>query len=85
MKALVFGYSFPRLAMSRIFGMLTPRAYLGRGSSFSLDEIPETVHLSRRYEYFDSSKAQRELGYTHISARQALVKAVAWYRENGYA
>ncbi len=27
--------------MSRIFGILTPRAYLGRGSSFSLDEIPE--------------------------------------------
>jgi threonine dehydrogenase-like Zn-dependent dehydrogenase len=41
MKALVFRYSFPRLAMSRIFGLLTPRAYLGPGSSFSLDNIPE--------------------------------------------
>ncbi len=45
---------------------------------------PETVRLSRRYEFFDSSKAERELGYTHAPARQALAKAVAWYRENGY-
>ena len=41
MKALLFRYSFPRLALSRVFGILTPRAYLGRGSSFSLDDIPE--------------------------------------------
>ena len=41
MKALLFRYSFPRLAFSRIFGILTPRAYLGRGSSFSLEEITE--------------------------------------------
>jgi dihydroflavonol-4-reductase len=45
---------------------------------------PETVRLSRRYEFFDSSKAERELGYTHAPARQALAKAVAWYRANGY-
>jgi dihydroflavonol-4-reductase len=45
---------------------------------------PETVCLSRRYEYFDSAKAQRELGYSHGPARQALEKAVAWYRANGY-
>jgi dihydroflavonol-4-reductase len=46
---------------------------------------PETVRLSRRYEFFDSSKAEHELGYTHAPARQSLAKAVAWYRENGYA
>jgi dihydroflavonol-4-reductase len=45
---------------------------------------PETVRLSRRYEYFSSAKAQRELGYSHASARQALEKAVAWYQANGY-
>jgi len=45
---------------------------------------PDTVRLSRRYEYFDSSKAQRELGYSHRTARQALGKAVAWYQKNGY-
>jgi dihydroflavonol-4-reductase len=45
---------------------------------------PETVRLSRRYEFYDSGKAARELGYTSQPASQALGKAVAWYRANGY-
>jgi len=45
---------------------------------------PETVRLSYRYEYFDSSKARNELGYSPRPASQALSKAVEWYRENGY-
>lgn len=45
---------------------------------------PETVRLSRRCEYYDSGKAARELGYTSKPARQALTKAVEWYRANGY-
>jgi dihydroflavonol-4-reductase len=64
-------------------------AYLDTGlvrlnPSHTPTATPETVRLSRRYEYFDSSKAQRELGYSHGPARQALAKAVAWYRANGY-
>ena len=46
---------------------------------------PETARLSYRYEYFDSSKAVRELGFPQNPARQALRKAVEWYRANGYA
>lgn len=46
---------------------------------------PEKVRLSRQKEFYDSSKAERELGYAHRSAREALRKAVAWYRANGYA
>jgi dihydroflavonol-4-reductase len=45
---------------------------------------PEKVRLSRQKEYYDSSKAARELGYTFVPAREALRKAVAWYRVNGY-
>lgn len=45
---------------------------------------PETVRLSRRFEFYDSSKAESKLGYSHIPARQALAKAVEWYRANGY-
>lgn len=37
-----------------------------------------------RYVYVDGSKAERELGYTHRSAREALASAVRWYLENGY-
>jgi dihydroflavonol-4-reductase len=45
---------------------------------------PETVRLSRRFEFYDSGKAEKELGYSHASAHQALAKAVEWYRDNGY-
>jgi dihydroflavonol-4-reductase len=45
---------------------------------------PEKVRLSRQKEYYDSSKAARELGYTFVPAREALRKSVAWYRANGY-
>ncbi len=45
---------------------------------------PETVRLSRRYEYFDSRKAKKELGYSPNPAFHALSKAVDWYRVNGY-
>jgi dihydroflavonol-4-reductase len=46
---------------------------------------PDTVRVSSRKEYFSSAKAMRELGYAYIPARDALRKAVEWYRVNGYA
>ncbi|HID90245.1 MAG TPA: NAD-dependent epimerase/dehydratase family protein [Anaerolineae bacterium] len=46
---------------------------------------PEKVKVSRQPEYYDSSKAMRELGYRPRPAREALRKAVEWYRTHGYA
>ena len=69
---LALGFSYIDTGLARLDPRHIPTA------------TPETVRLSRHYEFFDSSKAQRELGYTHAPARQALSKAVAWYRENGY-
>ena len=46
---------------------------------------PDKVRLSRQKEYYDSSKAVRELGFRPTPAREALRKAVAWYRAHGYA
>jgi dihydroflavonol-4-reductase len=43
------------------------------------------VRLSRRYEFFDPGKAVRELGLPQTPAREALRRAVEWYRVNGYA
>lgn len=34
--------------------------------------------------FFDASKAVRELGLPQRSVREALRKAVHWFRENGY-
>jgi dihydroflavonol-4-reductase len=43
------------------------------------------VQMARKMMYFDSSKATRELGLPRRSSREALSRAVAWFRENGYA
>jgi dihydroflavonol-4-reductase len=46
---------------------------------------PDKVRLSRRYEYFDTGRAMRELGLPQTPAREALRKAVEWYCACGYA
>jgi dihydroflavonol-4-reductase len=46
---------------------------------------PGKVRLARRYEFFDSGKAVRELGFRRTPVRVALRKAVEWYRAHGYA
>jgi dihydroflavonol-4-reductase len=45
---------------------------------------PDKVRLSRRYEFFDSGRAVRELGLPQTPARVALSKAVEWYKSHGY-
>ena len=42
------------------------------------------VRMASRKMFVSSTKAERELGYQPGSAREALEKAVRWYRENGY-
>ena len=44
---------------------------------------PEKVHLSRRYEFFDASKAVGELGLPQTPARRALHRAGDWYEGRG--
>lgn len=42
------------------------------------------LRLSRKYMYFSSAKAQRELGYHARPAQRAIADALEWYRSNGY-
>ncbi len=42
------------------------------------------VRMARKFMFFDSSKAIRELGLPQTPVTQALTKAVAWFRANGY-
>jgi dihydroflavonol-4-reductase len=44
----------------------------------------EGVRMSREFQFVDSSKAIRELGYRAGSVRDALARAVCWYRGRGY-
>jgi dihydroflavonol-4-reductase len=37
-----------------------------------------------KYAYFSSAKAQRELGYTYLSARQTVQRTITWLVEHGF-
>jgi dihydroflavonol-4-reductase len=45
----------------------------------------EGAQMARHYMYASSAKAERELGYQPSPVTEALVRAVAWYRDHGYA
>ncbi|MFQ6116698.1 MAG: NAD-dependent dehydratase, partial [Candidatus Bipolaricaulia bacterium] len=45
---------------------------------------PETIRMSRHYMFFDPSKAVKELGLPQTPAKEALHKAVEWFKANGY-
>jgi dihydroflavonol-4-reductase len=44
----------------------------------------EGVRMAREHMYVDSSKATRELAHSPGSVRDALARAVTWYRGHGY-
>jgi len=46
---------------------------------------PETIRMSSHTMHFNPSKAVRELGFPQTPAQDTLARAVAWFRENGYA
>ena len=64
-------------------------AYLARALSQVTGSEPlipfEGVKMARKYMFFDSSKAIRELGLPQTPVDAALSEAVRWFRENGYA
>ena len=72
-RAVALGWAYADVALAWLNPRRTPYA------------TPEKVRLSRKCEYFDSGKAVRELGLPQTPARDALRKAVEWYREQGYA
>ena len=48
-------------------------------------DVPvESVRMSRHRMWFDSSKAERELGLPQHPIEQALARAVEWFKAHGY-
>jgi dihydroflavonol-4-reductase len=45
----------------------------------------EGVRMGREHMYVSSEKAQHELGYTSSPIQPAIERAVAWFRDHGYA
>lgn len=49
-------------------------------------QVPlEGVKMARKRMFFDAGRAREELGFRPGSVRQALIRAVHWFVENGYA
>jgi dihydroflavonol-4-reductase len=46
---------------------------------------PDAVHIGKLHSYYDSRKANLGLGYAPHPVKEAVKKAVDWYRSNGYA
>ncbi len=67
------GWAYVDVAMAKLNPHRTPAA------------TPDKVRLARRFEFFDSGKAVRELGLPQNPAHAALRKATEWYRAHGYA
>lgn len=70
--------------------LVLPLAYVNTGWARWVSHVPpriplEGVKMAKKYMWFDSSKAIRELGLPQASIEKALEKAVAWYRGNRYA
>lgn len=61
-------YAYFDTGLARLFPGHTPRA------------TPDTVRLSKKHMYFDSSRAVKELGFPQNDIRIALDKAVNWFR-----
>lgn len=64
----------PVAAVSELWALVT-----GRPPLVSRDELA----MARRPMYFDSSKAERELGYIHRAARLAFIDALKWANSKG--
>ena len=70
-------------------GAIMPIAYLAEAWTRMMGEdepfvTVEGVRMARKKMFFNSAKAERELGYTHRPADQALNDAVTWFSDNGY-
>lgn len=53
----------------------------GKGEPFA---TVDGLKMSRKKMFFSSARAEKELGYQHRSAVEALKAAVTWFRDNGY-
>jgi len=57
------------------------RAMTGTRPMLDRSQVDE---FAGKYGYFDSSKAERELGYTYLSARETVGRTIAWLVARGF-
>jgi dihydroflavonol-4-reductase len=81
------GLPQPRWRVPR--SLLKPLAAVSTSVSRVTRQMPlvpwEAACMAQRHMYFDSSKAQKQLGFSTSDVRSALERAVAWFRDNRYS
>ena len=80
----VAGVKAPRIELSQ--RVLWPVAIASEAMArFGIEPrvTREMLAMSKKKMFFSSDKAKRELGYAPRPARDAVVDAVAWFREKG--
>ena len=85
--AAITGRRPPRLTMPYAVAWLGA-ACLEGGARLTgrVPPVPlNAVRMARKRMYFDPSKAVRELGLPQTPVEEPLARAVAWFRERGYA
>jgi len=83
--AAVAGVKPPRMKMPD--WLLHTLGCIGDGLfSFGYDIGLSSVnaHTATLFHWFDSSKAQRELGFKPTPAKEAIKRSVTWMKDNGY-
>ena len=84
--AAISGRKPPKLRLPH--GLVMPVAYAAEAWARIFGGEPlatvDGVKMSRKRMYFSCEKAERELGYSHRPADEAIRDAVEWFRQNGY-
>jgi len=83
----ITGLSAPRIKLP--YTPILLAAYVNEGISRITGREPliplAGVQMAAKFMFFDSSRAVRELGLPQTPVKDALRRAVEWFRENGYA
>lgn len=84
--ATLSGISAPRVRLPHWIPMIYAAAdtAIARVTGHPPRAPLDAVRMSRHRMFFDSTLAVRELGLPQTSVEQALDRAIAWFRQNGY-
>ncbi len=84
--ARLTGLPAPRVRLPRWIPLLVAGVETGFAKCFGgTPRVPlEGVRMARHRMFFDHGKARQELGYAPGPVEDALVRAIGWYRANGY-
>jgi dihydroflavonol-4-reductase len=85
--AAITGIPSPRVRLPHWIPIAAAAVDTGLARLFRREpRVPlESARMARRRMWFDSGKAIRELGFPQSPVEDALARAVAWFRENGYS